>query len=188
MAEFPLLKMINIDGRQTPFVYPQHKTLDGYKETGEENPLPTASYGMTDSGVWIPQKVSNDGALDARLTGSISEENISDKFEDIPAGTTHSEYIKVPDGYNAFSIWVRPHEGEIKGIRMAPGIGSIAWSRFREELEVFADFTMPSYVVITKKKEVPTNVFRLELRASEQGDVVWGSSGGQGIRIFWHKI
>jgi len=42
MAEFPLLKMINIGGRQTPFAFPQHSTLlRGYVETGEKNPLPT---------------------------------------------------------------------------------------------------------------------------------------------------
>lgn len=42
MAEFPLLKMINVGNRQTPFAYPQHGTLlRGYVETGEENPLPT---------------------------------------------------------------------------------------------------------------------------------------------------
>jgi len=42
MANFPILKMINIDGRQVPFVYPQHKKeVGGYAETGEDNPLPT---------------------------------------------------------------------------------------------------------------------------------------------------
>src|SRR5699024_5441145 len=41
MPEFPLLKMIDVGGRQTPFAYPQHGTLlRGYVETGEENPLP----------------------------------------------------------------------------------------------------------------------------------------------------
>src|SRR5690625_1927926 len=41
MTEFPLLKMIDVDGRQTPFAYPQHGTLlRGYVETGQENPLP----------------------------------------------------------------------------------------------------------------------------------------------------
>src|SRR5690625_898789 len=42
MANFPILKMINIDGRQVPFVYPQQKKeVGGYAETGEDNPLPT---------------------------------------------------------------------------------------------------------------------------------------------------
>src|SRR5699024_12036450 len=80
MAEFPLLKMINIDGRQTPFAFPQHNTLTkGYKETGEENPLPTKDKSLEARLSSIENKLDNvmsGNAVNTNVTGKINVNDI----------------------------------------------------------------------------------------------------------------
>ena len=80
MAEFPLLKMINIDGRQTPFAFPQHNTLsEGYKETGEENPLPTKDKSLEARLSSIENKLDNvmsGNAVNTNVTGKINVNDI----------------------------------------------------------------------------------------------------------------
>src|SRR5690606_35797884 len=63
-----------IDGRTVMSNLPQHWGGDDWKITGVDNPLPVGNYIQTDSGVWIPQKGSDDGAVDVRLTGRNVEE------------------------------------------------------------------------------------------------------------------
>src|SRR5690625_3595368 len=76
MAEFPQFDFKELDGRQTPFVKPQHYKKGSTTETdltGHDNPLPTADYGMTESGVWIPKRVDDEGNTLTQVTGSIDE-------------------------------------------------------------------------------------------------------------------
>lgn len=76
MAKFPQIEWIEIDGQMWPTTKPQHYKKGSTTETeltGHDNPLPTADYGMTESGVWIPKRVSDDGAQHTQLTGSIVE-------------------------------------------------------------------------------------------------------------------
>lgn len=71
MADFPIKKDEIINGGVNSYIYPQHEKADGsFAITGEKNPLPVAGYGMTSGGVWIPQRVSDDGAAHTQLTGS----------------------------------------------------------------------------------------------------------------------
>jgi|SRR5690625_3547042 len=128
------------------------------------------------------------GANDVRLTGSIKEEIVSDLFDDIPAGTRHFAYIDVPNGYNALTVMCRTLEGKIESIGIIPSVNSLGWSRFRKILEVYANAEMPNDIVFTEKVEVTTKQIRLEVVASQEGDVIWNPSGGlRGVRIFWHK-
>lgn len=54
-----------------PGFLPQHERADGeFQTTGENHPLPTGNYVQTNSGVWVPQKGSDDGAAHVQLTGS----------------------------------------------------------------------------------------------------------------------
>ena len=62
-----------IDGRTVMSNLPQHWGGNDWKITGVDNPLPVGNYVQTKSGVWIPQKGSDDGAADVRVTGSIVE-------------------------------------------------------------------------------------------------------------------
>ena len=73
MADFPILKWMQVDGRSVPFTYPQHQKGNGYVVTGEDNPLPTGNHVMTESGIWIPQRGTDEGAAHTQLTGSIVE-------------------------------------------------------------------------------------------------------------------
>src|SRR5690625_2660156 len=73
MADFPILKWMQVDGRSVPFTYPQHQKGNGYVVTGEDNPLPTGNHVMTESGIWIPQRGTEEGAAHTQLTGSIVE-------------------------------------------------------------------------------------------------------------------
>lgn len=70
MADFPILKWMQVDGRSVPFTYPQHQKGNGYVITGEDNPLPTGNHVMTESGIWVPQRGSDEGAAHTQLTGS----------------------------------------------------------------------------------------------------------------------
>src|SRR5690606_10182051 len=63
-----------IDGRTVMSNLPQHWGGNDWKITGVDNPLPVGNYVQTESGVWIPQKGSDDGAADVRLTGRNVEE------------------------------------------------------------------------------------------------------------------
>jgi|SRR5690625_3463628 len=77
MAEFPQNEWIEVNERLVPLTKPQHYKKGSTTEvelTGHDNPLPTADYGMTESGLWIPKRVSDDGAVHTQLTGSIVEE------------------------------------------------------------------------------------------------------------------
>lgn len=71
MADFPILKWMQVDGRSVPFTYPQHQKGNGYVVTGENNPLPTGNHVMTESGIWVPQRGTDEGAVHTQLTGSI---------------------------------------------------------------------------------------------------------------------
>src|SRR5690606_8387368 len=62
-----------IDGRTVISNLPQHWGGNDWAITGVDNPLPVGNYVQTEAGVWIPQKGSDDGAADVRLTGSIPE-------------------------------------------------------------------------------------------------------------------
>src|SRR5690554_246037 len=59
-----------IDGRTVMSNLPQHWGGNDWAITGVDNPLPVGNYVQTKSGVWIPQKGSDDGAADVRLTGN----------------------------------------------------------------------------------------------------------------------
>lgn len=82
MADFPIKKDEIINGGVNSYVYPQHEKSDGsFVITGEKNPLPVADYGMTSGGVWIPQRVSDDGAAHTQFTGSNVEYVFNDKVQ-----------------------------------------------------------------------------------------------------------
>jgi len=69
----PLFSDVNIDGQIRKIIDTQHFTgsnNEGRVRSGEKNPFPVAGYGMTESGLWIPKRVSDDGAQHTQLTGS----------------------------------------------------------------------------------------------------------------------
>src|SRR5690606_26416323 len=65
-----------IDNRTVMSNLPQHWGGNDWAITGVDNPLPVGNYVQTRAGVWIPQKGSDDGAADVRLTGRKVEEVI----------------------------------------------------------------------------------------------------------------
>lgn len=72
----PLFTSFTKDGKQELFADPQHFTganNEGRARSGEKNPFPTADYGMTAGGVWVPKKVADDGSTLTQLTGSMVE-------------------------------------------------------------------------------------------------------------------
>ena len=80
-----------IDGRTVMSNLPQHWGGNDWKITGVDNPLPVGNYVQTEAGVWIPQKGSDDGAADVRLTGSYvvnGFEEILSKIGTIPPGAS----------------------------------------------------------------------------------------------------
>src|SRR5690606_29671112 len=70
-----------IDGRTVMSNLPQHWGGNDWKITGVDNPLPVGNYVQTQAGVWIPQKGSDDGAADVRLTGSNIEVLLSGEVQ-----------------------------------------------------------------------------------------------------------
>ena len=85
-----------IDGRTVMSNLPQHWGGNDWKITGVDNPLPVGNYVQTEAGVWIPQKGSDDGAADVRVTGSIVD-YINVRDLDILASTTRFFDVKLPD-------------------------------------------------------------------------------------------
>src|SRR5690625_4597329 len=88
MADFPILKWMQVDGRSVPFTYPQHQKGNGYVVTGEDNPLPTGNHVMTESGIWIPQRGTDEGAAHTQLTGSKVELVTDRNLIDIPVNSS----------------------------------------------------------------------------------------------------
>lgn len=84
-----------IDGRTVMSNLPQHWGGNDWAITGVDNPLPVGNYVQTKSGVWIPQKGSDDGAADVRLTGSIVEEFNVVEDQELPAGEIYT-YLGTP--------------------------------------------------------------------------------------------
>src|SRR5690625_3501888 len=69
-------QFIELNGRTIPVFPPYHEKDGDWVVTGDRNPLPVAGYGMTESGVWIPRKVSDEGHDLTQLTGSNGEEEL----------------------------------------------------------------------------------------------------------------
>ena len=84
-----------IDGRTVMSNLPQHWGGNDWKITGVDNPLPVGNYVQTESGVWIPQKGSDDGAAHVQLTGS-KVENIF-VFNAVTLDTTYELYSQTFD-------------------------------------------------------------------------------------------
>lgn len=63
-----------------PGFLPQHEgeNKGEFVITGNRNPLPTAGYVMTEGGMWVPQRGSDDGAAHTQVTGSIVEDIVVD--------------------------------------------------------------------------------------------------------------
>src|SRR5699024_8794465 len=81
----PLFSDVNIDGQIRKIIDTQHFTgsnNEGRARSGEKNPFPVAGYGMTESGVWIPRKVSDEGHELTQVTGSSVEDGLSVKQVD----------------------------------------------------------------------------------------------------------
>src|SRR5690625_312448 len=121
MADFPILKWMQVDGRSVPFTYPQHQKGNGYVVTGEDNPLPTGNHVLTESGIWVPQRGTEEGAAHTQLTGSmVAYLNITNEVGLISAGTVFrytipSEY----DGnYKFVSVWFRRETGTLEEINL----------------------------------------------------------------------
>ncbi|TFJ92133.1 hypothetical protein [Lentibacillus salicampi] len=81
-----LLRETNEQEGTIPGFTPQFFDKDGYPhEVRPDDPYPTGDYGMTEGGVWVPKKVSDDGTTLAQLTGSYVEEKVIDAVS-VPAG------------------------------------------------------------------------------------------------------
>src|SRR5690606_37295488 len=114
-----------IDGRTVMSNLPQHWKGDDWAITGVDNPLPVGNYVQTEAGVGIPQKGSDDGAADVRLTGS-NVEIIADVSNiEVPTGVTglaiqHLDISKykyffvqfAPGGADKYTIQMRPNRGD----------------------------------------------------------------------------
>src|SRR5690554_444538 len=90
-----------IDGRTVISNLPQHWGGNDWKITGVDNPLPVGNYVQTEAGVWIPQKGSDDGAADVRITGSIVEYDIANQVE-IRDEEVHAFPLNIPKGLRYF--------------------------------------------------------------------------------------
>lgn len=82
---------------------------EGYAhEVRPDDPYPTGDYGMTEGGVWIPKKVSDDGTTLTQVTGSIVE-YLPDDLKKIKRATMLnagilSEYYSEGVAYHDFVI------------------------------------------------------------------------------------
>lgn len=80
MAKFPIIKYVDVNGRNVPFSYPTHELKDGnYAKTGENNPLPTKDSDLKTELELIKQQQQQilerlNKPLDTQLTGSNVEE------------------------------------------------------------------------------------------------------------------
>jgi|SRR5690625_597376 len=111
MADFPILKWLQVDGRSVSFTYPQHQKGNGYVITGEDNPLPTGNHVMTESGIWVPQRGTEEGAAHTQLTGSNIEKRTLFSNVQITPGSEYSSTIIQADEFVAFNIEVRRSGG-----------------------------------------------------------------------------
>src|SRR5690606_31884133 len=92
-----------IDGRTVMSNLPQHWGGNDWKVTGVDNPLPVGNYVQTEAGVWIPQKGSDDGAADVRLTGRKVQvkQIIINSSEQVDTGSSSEMIIMPTSGYKA---------------------------------------------------------------------------------------
>lgn len=105
MAKFPQIEFGTVENRLAAFTKPQHYKKGSTTETeltGHDNPLPTADYGMTEGGLWIPKRVSDDGAQHTQLTGSNvvePERTIAESVTIEPGAKWESTTFSVDDFY-----------------------------------------------------------------------------------------
>lgn len=94
-----------------PGYNPQFFDENGYAtDISPRNPLPTADYGMTEGGLWIPKKVSDDGAQHTHVTGSIEGLDFSLVDEIIPPGARVDLFFppsSKPTQYKKVNIIIR---------------------------------------------------------------------------------
>lgn len=186
-----------IDGRTVMSNLPQHWGGNDWKITGVDNPLPVGNYVQTEAGVWIPQKGSDDGAADVRLTGSYVEYDVSNNFGTIPAGTNKHVVINVPDGVTKFVLAARV-TGIVSEVRYGTLIGGfIPNLTFYKRItgnEVF--LIAPSGAsdgrnwanLVTKKLDLLSNGIIISITASEEGDVSPNTQNDAGIKVyFWRE-
>jgi len=160
-----------------------HGTVD----QNEENPG-QFMYGLDENGNKRIIRTDEQGNVLTRVTGSILEQEITDEIGDIPADTTATAYIDVPDGYVAFSLMCRTYSGRVENTAVVPAVGRLGWSRFRKHLEQTADASLPNSLVFTDKFYVTTNVVRIEIKSTSDEDIEWVATGGsRGVRLFWHR-
>lgn len=105
MAEFPLLKMINVLERQVPFAYPQHSTLSrGYVETGEENPLPSKDELVNKTLTELKETLESQElkVKDVKITNAIEVSNLPETQKVEITNQKESQDVKVtnqPEDY-----------------------------------------------------------------------------------------
>lgn len=92
-----------IDGRTVMSNLPQHWKGDDWAITGVDNPLPVGNYVQTEAGVWIPQKGSDDGAANVRLTGSITEQVVFER-QILSQGDYFTSFVR-PDNAKGVIIY-----------------------------------------------------------------------------------
>jgi len=160
-----------IDGRTVMSNLPQHWGGNDWKITGVDNPLPVGNYVQTESGVWIPQKGSDDGAADVRLTGSIVEVDISKHFSVIPAGTEVVALIDTNDAGGGFKeAWIIAirESGTISKISIQPRLDYQIFEFFIED--VFNSSGSGDAVVKTDIFPLPSRRFRIRITAGDVDD------------------
>lgn len=114
MAEFPQFVWLDVNGQLVPSTKPQHYKKGSTTETeltGHDNPLPVAGYGMTESGVWIPRKVSNEGHDLTQVTGSnVEHKRVFDGV--VGAGVEITVYEEaIPDDVVSIGFFVVSRNG-----------------------------------------------------------------------------
>lgn len=90
MAKFPIIKYVDVNGRNVPFSYPTHELKDGnYAKTGERNPLPTRDSDLKTELELIKQQQQQilerlDNPIDTQLTGSnvVQDVNVLGNYVD----------------------------------------------------------------------------------------------------------
>src|SRR5690554_1131746 len=161
-----------IDGRTVMSNLPQHWGGNDWAITGVDNPLPVGNYVQTEAGVWIPQKGSDDGAADVRLTGSNVEKiNITQEVGIIPAGGNKRININVPQRTKSISLYIRALAGRISSAHIEFRNLNPSYGSPTNSIELTPVANLPSSAPVFKKEELVSDSVGIRIEADSGTDV-----------------
>lgn len=157
-------------GNRNPALPPQFDTTGkgDYRKVTPENPLPTANYVMSESGLWIPEPE----VRDTQLSGSIVEKiDITEEVGIISAGGEARVVIHPPERTKYISMAIRSKTGRVSSAHLEYRNLQPPYGTPNNYVNFTAVGTLPSAVPVFEKAELLTDSHRIRIETDSGSDL-----------------